>query len=344
MAAPQMSVIIPVYNAEEYVEDCIRSVFNQGVENVEIICVDDGSSDNSVAMIQQLAEQDHRIRVVRQENRSAGAARNHGMKYARGTYVHFLDADDRVRGGIYRKAIERMESSGADACVFQYMFYDNSTGEEKPSPCLLNGRERVTTFRQEPAFFMYNMVAPWNKIYRRAWVEQHGMWFDEIHCGNDRGFYYRSLAAGGKMVLCMEYGVAYRVKNAKALTGSNRYKHLDSLFFAWDTSSKALEGETEAVQAMLLDCVVQDLLSVCGQAPQKNRRELVEQLCERFGQADFSAAEALPFPCVWENAVEQIRCGKEPVMKKTVSDRLKKLIAMKRIWGIRGCIVKLLAR
>ena len=120
MAAPQMSVIIPVYNAEEYVEDCIRSVFNQGVENVEIICVDDGSSDNSVAMIQQLAEQDHRIRVVRQENRSAGAARNHGMKYARGTYVHFLDADDRVRGGIYRKAIERMESSGADACVFQY--------------------------------------------------------------------------------------------------------------------------------------------------------------------------------------------------------------------------------
>lgn len=344
MAVPQMSVIIPVYNAEEYVEECIRSVFAQGIENIEIICVDDGSSDRSVAVLQKLAEQDRRIRVVCQENRSAGAARNHGMKYARGTYVHFLDADDRVREEIYQKAVERLEDTGADVCVFQYMFYDHSTGEETPSPCLLNGRERVTTFRQEPAFFMYNMVAPWNKIYRRAWMERHGMWFDEIHCGNDRGFYYRSLAAGGKMALCMDCGVAYRVKNAKALTGSGRYKHLDSLFFAWDTSMKALEGEAGAVQAMLLDCVVQDLLFVFEQAPQEKRGELVRQLRERFGRVDFSVAGALPFPYTWGNAVEQICSGKEPVVKKTVGDRLKKLIAMRKIWGIRGCVVKLLAR
>ena len=128
MVNPLLSVVIPVYNAEEYVEECIRSVFAQGIENIEIICVDDGSSDRSVAVLQKLAEQDRRIRVVCQENRSAGAARNHGMKYARGTYVHFLDADDRVREEIYQKAVERLEDTGADICVFQYMFYDHSAG------------------------------------------------------------------------------------------------------------------------------------------------------------------------------------------------------------------------
>lgn len=344
MGYPQISVIIPVYNAEEYVEESIRSVFAQGIGDIEIICVDDGSSDRSVEILQKLAACDRRIRVVCQENRSAGAARNHGMKYARGTYVHFLDADDRVCGGIYQKAIQKLEATGADVCMFQYLFYDHSTGEEIPCPCLLNGKERVTTFRQEPAFFMYNMVAPWNKIYRRAWIEHHGMWFDEIHCGNDRGFYYRSLAAGGQIILCMDHGVAYRVKNAKALTGTNRYRHMDSLFFAWDTSIKALEQESKAVQAMLLDCAVKDLLFVFDQAPQEKRSELAAQLQERFSQVDFSVIEALPFPYAWGNAVEQLRRGRVPAAKQTMGDRMKKLIALMRIWGIRGCAVKLLAR
>lgn len=341
---PQISVVIPVYNAEEYVEECIRSVFDQGIEEIEIICVDDGSSDNSVAVLQRLAEQDGRIRVICQENRSAGAARNHGLQYARGTYVHFLDADDRVCAGIYRKAIEWLEQTGADTCMFQYSFYDNSTGEEIPCPCLLNGKERVTTFRQEPAFFMYNMVAPWNKVYRHAWIERHGMWFDEIHCGNDRGFYYRSMAAGGKIALCMDLGVAYRVKNAKALTGTNRYRHLDSLLFAWDTSTRALEGESKAIQAMLMDCAVKDLLFVFDQAPAEKRGELVAQLQDRFRQVDFSAMRHLPFPYAWEQAVEQIRQGKDPGTEKNMRDRIRKVIAMVRIWGVRGCAVKLLAR
>lgn len=344
MVHPLLSVVIPVYNAEEYVEECIRSVFDQGVEEIEIICVDDGSLDHSVAVLRKLAEQDGRIRVICQENRSAGAARNHGLQYARGTYVHFLDADDRVCSGIYRKAIERLEATGADTCMFQYSFYDNSTGEEIPYPCLLNGKERVTTFRQEPAFFMYNMVAPWNKVYRRAWIQRHSMWFDEIHCGNDRGFYYRALAADGKIALCMDHGVAYRVKNAKALTGTNRYRHLDSLFFAWHTSTRALEGETKAVQAMLLDCVVKDLLFVFDQAPAEKRGELVAQLQERFLQEDFSIICALPFPHTWGSAVEEICQGKAPAPARSISTRMKKLIAMVRIWGIRGCIVKLLAR
>jgi len=341
---PRLSVIVPVYNAEEYVEECIRSVFDQGIEEIEIICVDDGSSDNSVTVLQKLAEQDGRIRVICQENRSAGAARNHGLQYARGTYVHFLDADDRVRVGIYRKAIERLEETGADTCMFQYSFYDNSTGEEIPCPCLLNGKERVTTFRQEPAFFMYNMVAPWNKVYRRTWINLHGMWFDEIHCGNDRGFYYRSMAADGKIALCMDHGVAYRVKNAKALTGTNRYRHLDSLFFAWDTSTRALAGESKAIQAMLMDCAVKDLLFVFDQAPAEKRGELVAQLQDRFRQVDFSTMRNLPFPYAWEQAVEQIQQGKDPGTGKSMRDRIRKVIAMVRIWGVRGCAVKLLAR
>lgn len=112
METPEISVIIPVFNAEKYIAQCLRSVQEQDVEDLEVICVDDGSTDGSAAMVEELAARDPRIRLIRQENRSAGAARNHGMRYARGKYLHFMDADDALYPGIYRRAADRLEQTG----------------------------------------------------------------------------------------------------------------------------------------------------------------------------------------------------------------------------------------
>lgn len=164
MEKPTISVVIPVFNAEETISRCLRSVQAQEIHDLEILCVDDGSTDRSTTIIEQMAAEDPRIQLIRQKNRSAGAARNNGMAHARGIYLHFLDADDTVCPGIYRRAVDSLERTGAQVCVFQYRVRDRETGEEKLVPCLLNGRERVTSFRREPALFMYNTVAPWNKL------------------------------------------------------------------------------------------------------------------------------------------------------------------------------------
>lgn len=90
------SVVIPVYNAELYLERCLDSVRAQTIRDIEIICVDDGSTDRSAAMLERYARLDPRIRVIRQQNEFAGAARNKGLADARGTFVYFMDSDDYI--------------------------------------------------------------------------------------------------------------------------------------------------------------------------------------------------------------------------------------------------------
>ena len=92
----QISVIIPVYNAELYLEKCIESVLGQTFDALEVICVDDGSSDASVEILRKFQNKDERLIVLQQKNRGAGAARNNGLRRAKGKFIHFLDADDWV--------------------------------------------------------------------------------------------------------------------------------------------------------------------------------------------------------------------------------------------------------
>lgn len=331
----RLSVIIPVYNAEAYLRRCLDSVLAQGQEDMEIICVDDGSTDGSAALLQQLAAQEPRLRVILQENRSAGAARNRGLAEAAGEYVHFLDADDWLEDGLYDHCLSLLEEKQADVCFFQYYTYDNTTGSSRRVRCLQDEDGRVLTFRDRPAFFVYNLVAPWNKVYRRSWVEAHALRFDEIVCGNDRGFYYRMLAAGGRFVLSAFCGVYYRCQNEASLTGSSRYRHLDSIFHAWDTSAKALEGESDAVRAMLLDCVVCDLTALLQRTPEDKRPETAGRLAARFAASDLTVIRQLPFPCRWQED--------DPLSPRPLKlwDRLRIFLG---IWGLRGLAVKLRTR
>lgn len=342
MEKTTISVVIPVFNAEETIGRCLRSIQEQDVQDIEILCVDDGSTDRSVVIVEQLAKEDFRIRLIRQENRSAGAARNNGMTHATGKYLHFLDADDTVCPGIYRRTIENLERTGAQVCVFQYRVRDWETGEEKLVPCLLNGRERVTSLGREPAVFVYNTVAPWNKVYRRSWVEENELRFDEIPCGNDRGFYFRWLAVAQSVSLLMDCGVGYQVKNRTALTGIGRWRQLDSLFFAWKSAEQAFGEQSPEIRAMLMDCSMTDLLGVARSAPEENQRAAMKKLQEFLREVDFSVMTALPFPYTWRRVCEELRkSGKDSREDlSSLGNRVRHITAGLWIWGLRGCAVK----
>lgn len=90
----KVSVIIPVYNSAQYLTKCIESMLNQTLKEIEIICVDDGSTDESLAIIKNYKKLDSRIKILTQENKYAGVARNNGMRIAKGEYLFFLDSDD----------------------------------------------------------------------------------------------------------------------------------------------------------------------------------------------------------------------------------------------------------
>ena len=90
----KISIIVPVYNTEPYLEQCLDSIINQTLEDIEIICVNDGSTDNSLSVLEEYASKDNRIKIINQENEGPGFARNNGLKSVNGEYVLFVDSDD----------------------------------------------------------------------------------------------------------------------------------------------------------------------------------------------------------------------------------------------------------
>ena len=123
---PDISIVIPVYNTEEYLTRCVSSLTGQTHANLEICLVDDGSTDGSGGLCDELADKDPRIRVLHKENEGQGVARNAGIRMAEGEFVAFLDSDDYWDPDGCRKILERLRETGADLCAFGYCKEDEN--------------------------------------------------------------------------------------------------------------------------------------------------------------------------------------------------------------------------
>lgn len=115
---PLVSVVIPVYNTEDYLSLCISSILGQTYKNIEVICVDDGSTDESLSILREFERHDNRVRVFTQKNLRQGAARNHGMDEARGDFLFFMDSDDRLHSYAIAKMVEIAQNENADIVSF----------------------------------------------------------------------------------------------------------------------------------------------------------------------------------------------------------------------------------
>ena len=142
MDAPLISVIVPVYKVEAYLDRCVQSIVDQTYRNLEIILVDDGSPDNCPAMCDAWAEKDSRIRVIHKENGGLSDARNAGMAVTAGEFVGFVDSDDSIAPEMYQMLLERMNADGSDiaACGVEMVFEDGSPARllTKSGNCILN--------------------------------------------------------------------------------------------------------------------------------------------------------------------------------------------------------------
>ena len=171
---PAVSVIIPVYNAAEFLKDGLNSLLKQTLREIEIICVDDGSTDGSLVILKEFEKADARIRVIHQENQGAGAARNNGMDVARGKYLAFLDADDFFEKNMLKAAYDRAEETEAEVCVFNADLYDHT--EKVYKKCTWAFRKQYFPEKEPFAatdenvrnniFRMFNGW-PWDKLYQR---------------------------------------------------------------------------------------------------------------------------------------------------------------------------------
>lgn len=224
--APAVSVIMPVYNAAEFLNESLGSLFAQTFEDFEIICVDDGSSDASLSILREYAEKRDRFTVLQQDHAYAGAARNLGLSRARGKYLLFLDADDRFLPKMLELTVGKAEETNADICVFAAEAFDHRSGKTFPLTGACSpgpGQQGVFSRREDPEhIFSFTHPAPWNKLFRRAFILENGLEFQNTRSVNDLAFVLTALAAAERITTVSTPLLQYRKNNSGSLQGSQQ--------------------------------------------------------------------------------------------------------------------------
>lgn len=215
---PLITIVIPVYNVENYVEKCINSVCNQLYDNLDIILVDDGSTDSSGRICDRMAEQDSRIRVLHTENKGLSAARNAGIDIARGSLIGFVDSDDWVEPDMYSFLYQLMAEHNADITVCSH--YVDKNGKQK---CKMQRNELVVCNRDEAMeLLMIDKLLhnyAWDKLYKKELFD--GLRYPEGIIYEDIAFTFKVMYRVQKVVIHAQPKYHYTVRPGSIV--SKRY-------------------------------------------------------------------------------------------------------------------------
>lgn len=182
-----ISIIMPVYNVEEYIKQAIESVLNQTYQNLEIILVDDGSKDESGMICDEYAQRDNRIKVIHKENGGVSSARNVGMDVAIGKYIMFIDPDDFFENNSCELLYNAIEHTGADYVIGNYVYTTHKGEKWAKNMFSVRDNFKVSIDDYRKALFVMNSVV-WNKIFKRDFIKRHKLKFVEGILAEDAVF------------------------------------------------------------------------------------------------------------------------------------------------------------
>lgn len=261
MINPKISVIIPVFNAEEYLRKCLDSIILQTYENLEIICVNDGSTDSSEQILNEYAQKDSRIVVINQQNSGQSIARNKGLECVTGEYISFIDSDDWLSLSLYKKFVNALKSVNSDLDIYMFNADIFSKGHSLSDVKLAHTFE-LNTWRIKPDKLLYSVadcsnpfdgnMAVWNKIYKKSYLDSLNLKFEENLIFEDKVFHFETFLRTQKIYVNGDSLYHYRqhststmhtIKNNvfdifeviplinKALVDSNTYEKNKYAFF-----------------------------------------------------------------------------------------------------------------
>lgn len=253
---PLISVIVPVYGAEEYLDQCIGSLVGQTYRNLEILLLDDASPGNSGAICDRWAQQDPRIKVIHKENSGTGATRNMGMDIARGDLIAFLDCDDYVHPRMYEHLYSLMDAETDIAeCGYVKVYDDNAPFDDSiSSAAYYTAVEAMGSHVRETAFCQL----VWNKLYRREVVAD--VRFIPEERMDDEFFTYRVLARARKLVSSGKVCHAYRQREGSIVHQKFSVKRVEGLIARQRRLAFIRENmpelETVAREELIMACIL----------------------------------------------------------------------------------------
>lgn len=217
-----ISVIVPVYNVANYLPACLDSLCRQTYRDLEILIVDDGSTDASGKICDQYAKQDHRIRVIHQKNGGAANAKNTALRMASGQYLTFADSDDYVEPDAYAYMIKQLQSQHADViqCGYHKVFQDHSVPHHREKDMqTMNSEAFLELFTTD-----WTCGLLWDKLYRRELFQ--GIFFEEGHKIDDEYFTYQGIMNTEKIILSSKIVYNYRMRRSSVMSSRSSMEQI----------------------------------------------------------------------------------------------------------------------
>ena len=225
----KISVIIPVYNVEKYLAECLDSVINQTFKKIEVICLDDGSTDNSLNILEEYSKKDDRIKISSHSNIGLGATRNRGMDYITGEYVYFLDSDDFIDLNAFEELYGCAKEKNLDLVMFQGINYDDELKEYYEDGYLNMDSlidNEVFTYRDIEDLMFSLSVNVGNKLFRRQFLLDINAQFSEGLTFEDTPIYYKVILSAKRMLFIKKHYYKRR-RRKDSITASNNNKFFD---------------------------------------------------------------------------------------------------------------------
>ncbi|MDR2169542.1 MAG: glycosyltransferase family 2 protein [Planctomycetaceae bacterium] len=240
---PFISIIIPVYNVESYLRDCLDSVVNQTMREIQIICVNDGSTDNSLNILNEYAKCDSRIEIIDKLNGGLSSARNAAYPHIKGKYTLFVDSDDWIEYDLCEKTYQKAETTNAEIVVFYFQIPFDAKSE---TLAMLNGitpEDKITNKEKQT---IINYPTAWGKLWKSDFLLDNKLFFPEGLCFEDNLVHWKGVILANKISILQKPLYYYRQRN-DSITSKNGLERYDlfkifSMFFDFLKSHNEYES------------------------------------------------------------------------------------------------------
>ena len=234
---PQISVIIPIYNCEKYIKECLSSLIKQTFKNFEIICINDGSTDNTLKILKKFETKDERIIIFNQNNSGPGIARNVGMNKSKGEYLMFLDSDDIFKKTMLEELYIKIKENDADVVICNSQNFENKKWWKKyyEKNYFINDniikQKTFSSLDIKKDFFNLFIWWPWDKIFKKKYIKNLGIEYQNLKSSEDLFFVASAVIAAKKISYLDKILINHRI-GIKNSVSNSRQKSWDNFYYA----------------------------------------------------------------------------------------------------------------
>ena len=297
---PKLSIILPIYNVEKYLNKCIESIINQTLDDIEIICIDDKSTDSSLDILKDYAQKDKRIKVITlTKNQGQGIARNIGINLAKGEYLGFVDPDDWIDNEMYQTMYNQAKKLNSDIVICNYLFYKEWNNKIKPAQFYKRAISESKSINinikpkeniDKSIIYQTLLISPcycWNRIYRTDLIKSNNLRFTSDRCFEDVMFILKTHIIAPSISCVEEPYYTYRLRQTSTL-GSYEKRYISLIKVIDEICKYSNSNPIENFSLNIRHFIVTNTAGTYRNIYNKNyRKELLSKIKKYLSQEDF---------------------------------------------------------